>query len=418
MGLITVAGDGVAGSAANDTFFVPSHNSGITFIGRTTNSAPVMTVHNAGANVAVGLGTASPGGRFVAARAITGGTGAVELQGNNATAGIRCLALGYRGPYNGTDLLDSAYAQVEIQGTGYRPLMLNPFGGVVFVGAHSAPAAGQPYPAPDVYANNEPYHHRFVVNQWIGDVARPSTNPDNRTHVMSTFEMNSTIPATGPSGQRHDIGAGRFVARQVGGGAWIRGLEAHVVRTSDATNERTWGLEVGVHTQRRVAETPDNAVGIYVSCWKFDLDSVEKGNTGILIEGNPGWDNGIMYKDETGNTLFRVNDVGEAWFDGYVNAAGFNVVPSSESAKENVEDLPADDALAFLDQLNPVTYTLKKRPGARVMGFIAEEVPAPFTRDRQGVSLMEFIVTLTRVAKVQREEIRQLHARLSAIEQP
>lgn len=142
-----------------------------------------------------------------------------------------------------------------------------------------------------------------------------------------------------------------------------------------------------------------------------------RGNTAILIQGDPGWEKAILYRNPQGMLLFRVNDSGDGYFDGRVRAKGFDVDPSSEAAKENVVELTDQEALGFLGQLNPVTYSLKGRPGARQMGFIAEQVPPAFTQDGQSVSLMEFIATLTRVVKVHEATIRELEAQLEALEQ-
>ena len=63
VGLVTVAGDYLGASAVGDTFLVPASNTGITYVGRTGSNQPVMAIHNAVANVAIGLGNTSPPGR-------------------------------------------------------------------------------------------------------------------------------------------------------------------------------------------------------------------------------------------------------------------------------------------------------------------------------------------------------------------
>jgi hypothetical protein len=455
VGLITVAGDGVTGSVAGDTFFLPSHNSGITFIGRTTGSAPVMAVHNAGANVAVGLGTAGPGGRFVAARPVTGGTGAVELQGNNATAGIRCLSLGYRGPYNGQDMSEAAFIQAERQGVEYSPIEVQPLGGVVLIGH----LAG--FGPPDVYVDGSPYIHRFGVNQQITDVANPSTN---KFHIMATFEMESKIPSGDP---QRDTGCGRFVIKQVDGGAWVRALECQAVRyPAPTTNARTWGLEVGCHNALRDLEA-HVSVGIYVhsgngSWWTGNPDTKSRrANTGILIEGvssdgEGGWDQFVLFRQGNGSTavpMFYVERHGNIWSNGtlttlgnisndgagglditgsilsHADIAAFNtvqaggdmyatsfVVTSSQALKENIVPLDPVEADALLTTLVPVRYNLKERPDRALMGFVAEDVGAPLAVNAKGVDVMAVVSTLAAVVRSQRLALNRLQARVDALD--
>lgn len=164
IGLVTTAGDYVASAPVGDSFFFHLSNAGRMLIGRTSGNGPVMAVHNASANVAVGLGVDTPGGRFVAARPITVGTGTVELQGNNASVGAHALSLGYRGPYNTRDMLEAAYVQVEWQGNSLRPLLLQPLGGSVMIG-HQAPT-GAPDPSESTSVP-PPQAHRFHVAQHI-----------------------------------------------------------------------------------------------------------------------------------------------------------------------------------------------------------------------------------------------------------
>ena len=414
VGLITVAGDGVAGSAANDTFFVPSHNSGITFIGRTTNNAPVMVVHNTLANVAVGLGTAGPGGRFVAARPIASGTGTVELQGNNASVGAHALALGYRGPYNGQEMGEAAFIQAERQGVEYSPIELQPLGGVVFIGH----LAG--FGPPDVNVDGSAYIHRFVVNQQITDVANPATN---KFHIMATFEMESKIPSGEP---QRDTGCGRFFIKQVDGGAWVRALEAQAVRyPAPTTNARTWGLEVGCHNALRAPEA-HVSVGIYIhsgigSFWTGNPDTkARRANTGILIDGDSsdgegGWDQFILCRwgklNSTTTPKFYVDRFGNVW------AAGTVTCNSSRDVKDNIVELTGPEASAYLSQLRPVMFDRKDQPGRRDIGFIAEDTPAPLSFENKGITLLPVVATLTRVIQSQQQTIQQLAERLAALEQ-
>jgi hypothetical protein len=408
VGLITVAGDGVSGSAANDTFFVPSHNSGKTFIGRTTGDAPVMVVHNAGANVGVGLGTGTPGGRLVAARGITGGTGTVELQGNNASTGAHALAIGYRGPYNTRDMQEAAYVQVEWQGNSYRPLLLQPLGGAVLIG-HQAPAG-----AADVNESTSvppATTHRFHVAQ----------NVNSGSAVMADFTFDTT------AGTGTDSGAGRFVSRQLGAGdTSIRALEAHVLRAKTGTLQSpntpsanyTWGIEIGMHCD--VPSGGDGVtryVGIFIESkgagWLPLYDAVQnpgvEADTAILIKGSQGWKQSIVYLDSADVLKFDVNKDGRVRAYSYANL-------SSRSLKQDIEYISTNEAVALLDRLQPAKFRFRTAPADHHLGFVAEEVPAPISSDGSAVEIMGIVAALTKVVQSQQTELAEQKRLLAELE--
>ena len=96
----------------------------------------------------------------------------------------------------------------------------------------------------------------------------------------------------------------------------------------------------------------------------------------------------------------------------YVSAGGVWTDASSRSLKQEIAALPADQALAALAQLTPVTYAYKASPGERHVGFIAEDVPALVaTADRKSLSPMDIVATLTKVVQEQQATIAELKAR-------
>lgn len=445
IGLVTTAGDYVASAPIGDSFFFNLSNSGRMLIGRTTGNGPVMAVHNASANVAVGLGVDTPGGRFVAARSIDGATGAVELQGNNATLGMHTLALGYGGTYNGFVMSESGYVQAEVQGSTYRPLRLQPIAGVVLVGRQE----GGPFP-PDIGLDGNQFKHRLRVIQEIDNVANFPVG--NNEHVMATFEMTSRIPG----GANNDTGCGRFVLQQETGGAWIRALEAQAVRHIGAEINRTWGIEVGVHNRLR-STLAHSGVGIYLHSGRAEWTGQvqpRRSNTGILIEGESsdgegGWDSFILCRrrffDTSPENKFEVDRFGKVWAKGDIagegalnitgtimggaDIAAFNTVQagaemyatqfiatSSESLKENIVPIDTSEAAVLLGHLTPVRYNLKARPERSLMGFVVEDVPPAFAVDGRGVDVMAVVATLTAVVRAQREALDQLLARVDALE--
>jgi hypothetical protein len=88
----------------------------------------------------------------------------------------------------------------------------------------------------------------------------------------------------------------------------------------------------------------------------------------------------------------------------------------SREFKENIAELTADEALATLQDLNPVKYDYKDEHAFRQnLGFIAEEMPANLaSEDRKSISPFEVIPVLTRVVKEQQRAIAALQATIRA----
>ncbi|MBN2356806.1 tail fiber domain-containing protein [candidate division KSB1 bacterium] len=98
---------------------------------------------------------------------------------------------------------------------------------------------------------------------------------------------------------------------------------------------------------------------------------------------------------------------GGAWIDG-----------SSRSIKKNIQELSGDQALEVLTHLKPVMYEYTINPdGDLNLGFIAEDVPELVaTKDRKGLSPMDFVAILTRVVQNQQEMLKAYEARLRSLE--
>ena len=72
--------------------------------------------------------------------------------------------------------------------------------------------------------------------------------------------------------------------------------------------------------------------------------------------------------------------------------------------------------MAWLPQLTPVKYNLKAKPDRQLMGFVMEDVPAPFAVDGRGVNVTAVVATLAAVVRAQREALERLQARVDALE--
>ncbi|HQQ76120.1 MAG TPA: tail fiber domain-containing protein [Thermoanaerobaculia bacterium] len=101
----------------------------------------------------------------------------------------------------------------------------------------------------------------------------------------------------------------------------------------------------------------------------------------------------------------------------FVSAGGVWTNASSRSLKDDIRDLPADEALETLQGLSPVTYVYKAAPSEPHVGFIAEDVPALLASpDRKGMSPMDVAAVLTKVVQQQQKTIEELKARLDELE--
>jgi len=90
---------------------------------------------------------------------------------------------------------------------------------------------------------------------------------------------------------------------------------------------------------------------------------------------------------------------------------------SSRTFKENIHELSANDAMAAIAALTPVTYNYhtSKEP---YVGFIAEDVPKLVAQeyDRRYLSPMDIVATLTKVVQEQQKTIEQLSKKVDALE--
>ncbi|HQQ76121.1 MAG TPA: tail fiber domain-containing protein [Thermoanaerobaculia bacterium] len=98
----------------------------------------------------------------------------------------------------------------------------------------------------------------------------------------------------------------------------------------------------------------------------------------------------------------------------FVSAGGVWTNASSRSLKDDIRDLPADEALETLQGLSPVTYVYKAAPAEPHVGFIAEDVPALLASpDRKGMSPMDVAAVLTKVVQQQQATIAEQNRQLA-----
>ena len=110
------------------------------------------------------------------------------------------------------------------------------------------------------------------------------------------------------------------------------------------------------------------------------------------------------------NPEFKI-DTGGAYCDGstWVNA-------SSREYKRDIKDLTKADAVKTLEALNPVSFSYKKDPGEKCVGFIAEDVPdLVATKDRKGLSSMDVVAVLTKVVQEQQKVVQEQRATIAEL---
>jgi len=122
------------------------------------------------------------------------------------------------------------------------------------------------------------------------------------------------------------------------------------------------------------------------------------------VSGAAGTFTGITFNEDgsivsaTGATL----SIGGSWIDA-----------SSAELKQDISDLSEAEALRALQAMRPVHFAYKTDPQERKLGFIAEEVPdLVATNDRKGLSPMDIVGVLTRVAQAQEARIKRQDSEL------
>lgn len=101
----------------------------------------------------------------------------------------------------------------------------------------------------------------------------------------------------------------------------------------------------------------------------------------------------------------------------YVTQGGVWTNASSRALKRDIDPLAAEEALAALRGLQPVSFRYAGSDPDTYLGFIAEDVPELVaSADREGLSSMDIVAVLTRVIQSQQERIDTLEERLGTLE--
>ncbi|MCP5048099.1 MAG: tail fiber domain-containing protein [bacterium] len=180
---------------------------------------------------------------------------------------------------------------------------------------------------------------------------------------------------------------------KVGLGTWGPSYPVHLV-TDSSTNaqmvlERTSGAQATI--------TGGNSGVNMGSQSNHEVRFVSNGVVQMTLDTGGGISmatGGGTYDDSTGQ-----------WVDG-----------SSREYKENIAELSAENAIAAIKELKPVTFKFKNNKDAndRQVGFIAEDVPELVaTKTRKGLSSMDIVAVLTKVVQEQQKLVDQQKKQMS-----
>ena len=101
----------------------------------------------------------------------------------------------------------------------------------------------------------------------------------------------------------------------------------------------------------------------------------------------------------------------------HVTNGGVWTDASSIKYKQDVAELTTPVAYETLKKLNPVTFRFKVDPEEKHAGFIAEDVPdLVATKDRKGLSPMDIVAILTKVAQDQQKTLKQQQKKIEQLE--
>ena len=100
-----------------------------------------------------------------------------------------------------------------------------------------------------------------------------------------------------------------------------------------------------------------------------------------------------------------------------MNTGGVWTDSSSREQKENIVELTPEEALAALAKIEPVIFNYEQEDQEQYVGFIAEDVAELVaSSDRTGLSALDIVAVLTRVVKLQQQQIAELESRLEGRE--
>ena len=100
----------------------------------------------------------------------------------------------------------------------------------------------------------------------------------------------------------------------------------------------------------------------------------------------------------------------------YCSTGGVWTNASSREYKTNIKEITREGAFQALIELKPVEFNYKVDSQEKHLGFIAEDVPELVaSNDRKGMSPMDVVAVLTKVAKEQQKTIAELSKEMAEL---
>lgn len=134
-----------------------------------------------------------------------------------------------------------------------------------------------------------------------------------------------------------------------------------------------------------------------------------QGDSAMVVKSTPEWHEIEIAGGATGYISTEWTHVVETWPPPVASLAQ----PASKETKENVAELSPEEALAALENLEPVTFSYTQEVDERYIGFSAENVPDLIaSSESEGLKPLEIVAVLTKVVKLQQLQIAELESRL------
>ena len=183
-------------------------------------------------------------------------------------------------------------------------------------------------------------------------------------------------------------------------------------RVGIGTDEPAQRLDVNGSVQ--IHDRNSNVAGLMITASTGETGYVMHNRASTLTIGSGSIDRITIDRDgNVGIGVARPEYPLELANGAFVSAGGAWTNRSSRADKENIRDLSADEALAAVLALEPVSFNYKAERGEGYVGFVAEDVPALLAvGDGKSLSSMDIIAALTRVVQEQQRRIEALEAKL------
>lgn len=145
-----------------------------------------------------------------------------------------------------------------------------------------------------------------------------------------------------------------------------------------------------------------------------------QGDSAKVVNSTPEWHEIVIAGGATGFISVDWTNVVDTWPPPVSEDAQSPASVASdthvaeEEKKENIAGLSPEEALTALANLEPVTFNYTQEGRERHIGFSAENAPDLIaSSESEGLKPLEIVAVLTRVVKLQQDQIAELESRLA-----